>query len=452
MREDSASESNSQSAFKITEQDLNEVFFHRVDGETRSSSIRIEPIVSEGDTVLFLVHFKNGWKLLSSDKRTSPILAYGADEELDSLLLAKNPALQSWLDVQCAHIRALRETQSGEKNPFWAAFDRVPETRDEIDPPGPGWRLIHTGDTIIVYHDVPHLIETKWSQDSLWYHCFPFVGNDYPGIHCHPGCMNVAFAQIAYWAHSEYGVPVYMYTDAYCNDYMNPEQQYTFFFNDSSATDWSSIKKTASSPGSADYASYLMVKVSQMNDTHYWMEGSNQITGSNSNITTINAICEYFGLSCNYSNYNENTVLASLITHKPVYIFAYINTPFGGHGWIIDGYHRHYHCIKRYYIWDPNHTYVIPGEENIGEEDEPGGEIFSGMGFSFDFPEGYNTYTEEWPSQYEYLLMNWGFGGYGDNFAYNVNTIGWAPNGAGSPYLNTSAHIATGFAPIVPTE
>lgn len=59
---------------------------------TRADVIKIEPLVFQEDTVLFLVNYKTGWELMSSDKRTSPVIARGKEENLDEVLLEKNAA------------------------------------------------------------------------------------------------------------------------------------------------------------------------------------------------------------------------------------------------------------------------------------------------------------------------------------------------------------------------
>lgn len=435
-------------SYRVSSQELIDAL--EIEVGTRSDAILIEPILFESDTVLFLVNTKKGWMLFSSDKRTCPILARGTNEHFDKTLLDNNPAIKSWLNSQKSYLQLLRKNPFGDINSFWLHAINQRDTRED-DPPGSGWRLIHTGDTTIVYDYIPRIIETAWGQLEPWNECTPYISINYPGVRSATGCVNVAYAQILYWAHNTYGVPAYMYTDASCNDYINDQQQYTFFFNDSSTTAWNQIKldSAVTSPGSADYASYLMAKVSRYDDTEYGYDDDpvfKRSTGSllcSDNISWLRGV---FSLDAIYTTYDTSSVIANLRSSIPSIIVS------NGHAWIIDGYRHAFHSVRRYFIWDPWHTYVIPSGGDISEEDdEPGGEYYTGNGYSFDCPEGYNYYIEEWPNTQHYFTMNWGWSGLGNSIEFAAESIVWPDySGQTSGFPTSSAIIMTHFIPYNP--
>lgn len=435
--------------FAVTVSELKATLIHgQQPGQTRAETVRIDPVVTEGDTVLYLVHYKNGWKLFSTDKRTSPVLAYSTKEDLNEDLLKKNPFLQKWLDLQCRQVRQLRTKTDGEINPFWLYETNREGTRSH-EPDEPGWRLIHVGDTLIYYDQIDHIIETKWGQTEPWNECTPYLSTDI-ALKSATGCVNVAFAQVLYWAHNEYGVPTYMYTNASCSGYINYYQQYNFSFIDSSATAWSQIKLNSASSGNPDYAGYLMAKVSRLDSTYYDYDifpmTISRRTGSVCNSMTVASIVDYFGLNATYLSYNRADVITELRNGRPVIISAYEDHNEENHTWIIDGYDNSTRRTKFFYIWDPEHTYIPPSGEVEEEEEEPyDPNNYYGSGYSFAFPNGYETMTMEYTLNDEYYLMNWGWDGNGDGVHYDVYSPLWTNQSLS--YSSNTAHIVTGFAP-----
>ena len=443
--------------FRVDQASLNNVLhLQHLIGKTRSSAVRVDPILYEEDTVLFLVHYKKGWKLFSSDKRTNPVIAFSTKEDFNESLLSNNPALRDWIDNQSRFMHSLRTVSGGELNPFWKQTEQKETTRSH-EPDEPGWRLIHVGDTTFIYDNIYHLIDTKWGQLEPWNKCTPLVGPD-DTLRYATGCVNVALAQILYYLNDHYGTPEYAYSSASCNDYIHLypyDYSSSFAFADSSSTVWSQIPIRTGFNGNPDYASYLMAKVATMSDTHYWYYSisGNRETYSFTNPSLISSlletICNYFGLSSVYSSYSRTAVINSLQNGSPVFIHSYENENYeGGHAWIIDGYHNSTTLTKFFYIWDPENTYVIPnGEEEEEEEENEHGEFFLGSGYSFDFPSGYEARAVEYVNNQEYYLMNWGYDGAGDGIYFGVYDSAWS-SGDGFYYLKSMAKIATGFAPL----
>lgn len=410
---------------------------------TRADVIKIEPLVFQGDTVLFLVNYKTGWELMSSDKRTCPVIARGKEENLDEVLLEKNAALKHLLIAQCRHILELRRDSTGVINDYWKDESLISSTRNRTREAG--WRLIHVGDTSVTYTYIPHIIGTKWGQLTPWNECTPYLIQGY-AFRSATGCVNVAYAQILYWANAKYGIPEYMYTQASCSGYVYPYVPPIFSFTDSSSTAWSQIRVNQAAVGNADYASYLMAKVAQYTNTAYSIVfdsgNPSPVSLSDFDASQITWLRGVFNLNASFLNYNTTTVVSSLFNDKPVMIGAYDDEL--NHVWIIDGYEHSYHSVRLYYIWDPYNTYN-PGSGIIEEEeDEPGNGLYYGA-YSFDCPAGYESNIVEYPTTSVLFYMNWGNDGAGDSIGFSPYAVSWSLNG--NTYATSSAVILSGFTP-----
>lgn len=417
--------------------------------ETRSFASKVTPITYERDTVLYLIQNNGGgWALYSGDKRTPAILAYSNNGVFDNTILDSNPNLRYLIDGAARYIFDNQKEETGEINSFWR-YNKE-KVRELDNQPEPGWRLIFRGDSLVIYDNIPHIIETKWGQEEPWNSCFPYLTMG-SSVRSAVGCANVAWGQILYWAHSKYGVPSYMYTEAYCNDYINAPQSYSYHFEDSSSTAWNQMKLTPGTTGNADYVSNLMAKVASLDNTAYtfWYDysGLNRMAMTPYDSGTFNEISNYFGLSySSYSAYSKSLVVGNLRNGMPTIVVAHDNN--GGqhvnHCWIIDGYSNSKEFIKYYYIWDPFLTYTIPPyEEEEEEEEEPEGGPISHGRYSFVFPEGYQTLTNEWVETQEYFVMNWGWSGQGDEVYCHTVLYEWLVSSYA--YDVPSAIIVTGF-------
>lgn len=445
-------------SFKVSPDELLTYLGMDKDPITRSSSYSIEPLPFRGDTVLYLARSAKGWRLFSADKRTCPVLAYSDEEPWSDELFNKNPAFAKWYEAQCKAVHLLRNgaSQTSTIDAFW---EHLTKQKEEVrsgpgSPEGPGWRHIHTFDSLVVYDDITPIIYTKWGQWEPWNNCSPFVGST-PNMRCAVGCVNIAFGQVLYWAHSNWGIPQYMYTMAFCNDTVHNSNVYqacTISFIDSSAVGWSQMRLRSNMSGNADYSGNLMAKVSRFNNSGYGWKYNEDLsifreTASNFDSVVVDSISSYFGLTASFSGYDKSSVVNSLRDGSPVIIGSHVHPSSTiGHVWIIDGYTHTYELIRRYYIWDPENSYN-PGDGYDDEEEEDPGEGISYGPDTFVVPEGYLYQITEIPFTEEYYRMNWGYDGVGDGVYYNVNSYGWSWEG-GSPFLSSLATIAYSFSPV----
>ena len=89
-----------ESVFRVGNADLLSILAAKVGHKTRSMGVvshSIDPIVLNGDTIMFLVNFENGWRLYSVDKRMPIILAENTETTMTSQKLLSSKALSEWI-------------------------------------------------------------------------------------------------------------------------------------------------------------------------------------------------------------------------------------------------------------------------------------------------------------------------------------------------------------------
>jgi hypothetical protein len=171
----------------------------------------IQPIAYQGDTLLYIVNYQDnkGWLVISGDKRTTNVLAYGDIGDFN--LNAINPGVGIWTEDLAGQIYALkhRETIASdtllENFILWQKIDEYMRYLQSQSQPQLRAVIANTG-YWECYDIVPEsfttttegpLLTTKWGQDEPWADCVPY-NKDYTGK-CPTGCEAVAGAQMLYY-------------------------------------------------------------------------------------------------------------------------------------------------------------------------------------------------------------------------------------------------------------
>ena len=400
-----------------------------------------EPLVHAGDTLAYLFNYKEGWKLISSDRRTDPVLMSDKDGSL-TLKKTNHPGLAIWTDIvigQLINVRAneVKEFDKGTLN-MWNRMEaichpgrfmkEIPETKtyfDSIDGDYP-YFLCETSFSSTPFYtmDTDHLIQTKWGQDDPWNEKMFYGYDDNGNIKkCYLGCAPVALSQMLYFLHYNIGKPNGLYhyinTSGFKYNQTNGSQsisraQYSYNSDrwDQMAHHWYNSH--------TDYAGDFMIDVGFRMNTKY------SAYGSGASLST-NDLTEY-GITFDDCGYNKNTVFNEISSGKPLIVtaFAKHSTVFffwddysDGHAWIIDGWRK-----KRYNYETTYHWIVIGSrndEEQINWYDTSLTRYSYEQGMALSGGNEY-TYAYNQSSDYDYLLMNWGYDGSYDNAEYSANT------------------------------
>ena len=389
----------------------------------------------QGDTLLYLFNYKNGWILVSSDTRTDPIMAFNEDGHLTFDQISSS-ITGIWYENIARDLLSLREcetiptTRSYDDNP-WEGFKRLPR-RDSL-PEYPYWiRKTTSSITTTLLENHGPLTQTKWGQGFPWNYEM-FDGLDSNGVQgkCLLGCASVAVSQILYYLHYYLGKPnglfhnVSVYGFKYSPEYGNQNISKSDYVSNSSR--WNDMAKHYYN-SNTEYAGDFIMDVGFRLGTQYWVERSSASISTSS--------FNDFGVSCDMSQYDADTVHHYLAQGNPILITAFIEyNPHnifhqydGGHAWIIDGWKRRQYSVSLNYHW-----YLIYSEDDLLALSLDGTEDY------YDYETGYmECHGQEYTySSYSYstpfILMNWGYDGTDDTTEYNPHA-GSVWNGGGNSF------------------
>jgi len=415
-------------------------------GELRKEVKAITPIIHGGDTLLYLVNYKDdkGWIVISGDKRTSGILAYADNGLFETESL--NQGQMTWLDDLANQIYILREQSDLKSDTLTSDFNLwnkietyVTNTNNyqdlrsigvPINPPPLNldttqgyWLLIGVSSQELSPTQVGPLVQTKWGQSFPWNTCVPYNANT--GGNCATGCVAVAGAQMLYYLHHLWNVPATMYSTGYCNGWVmsSSSYDYSFSFGNRTATMWNDM--ATEMPFSFDYNSFTLVPISNAATDKVailmgyigWQVGMSY--GEQSSAPFENLVGLYYneGINSSCIDFNSSAIVPNLNNNLPVIIsasatqnnhtflglFHLYYTYDDGHAWIIDGYQNKNIKYTYEYQWYPN---VVTNPPSV-------------------FP-CYTKTEEEIVTTPNYFSMNWGWDGTDDYGWYSMgNSAVW---------------------------
>ncbi len=368
-------------SFKVTSvnaADLIEILYP----EREISSI---DYVTEGiDTLAYVYNFDKGWIVISGDKRAKPII--GQSEEGTLKAKGNVQGIDVWLRSSVGGICADSD-EAKENINFWNHV--IPKSkRTSAQKTTRGW-LDETKYWVLRfdYEDIesnqnnyviPHLLKTKWGQNSPWNYKCPF-GYDETGsfVQCPTGCTTVAMAQVIYYMHYFKGKPTGLYHDISCSGICIDKDHYNIEFSrDNYVQDsprWDMMAKYGSNRQSGtDYVGDLMIDIGMNVNIKY--------SGTGSSASPSSKGLSHYSLSCKKGDYSAAEVISNLADGIPVIVVAFSKKtssswPFSnpryskGHAWVIDGRVENKIIYREHYYWTLTDT-VLDTDSNIYPEEE----------------------------------------------------------------------------------
>ena len=396
------------------------------------------PYISSEDTLFYVFNFGKGWKAISADMRTNPVLAE-SDEDTFNLETALKVPSSDWISYAEALLDRLKKNADTPKETdgiiLWKSCKAIAEQtwRNKLESTGIKTKsvvdddentlhwvkvLVSNSTTYTTVENIPHLIQTKWGQGSPWNEYTPYRYSSEGLQHSVTCCVATTVSQIQYYFNHTFGSPTGLYETVsipYRGDATYQDISLSNYTDPSSR--WASMPLTASSSGNASYVAGLMVTNGKFLHVSYGLHQSSAAC-SESQFTNC-------GLQTSCDAYDIDIVTADLRSAKPVIITA---GPYG-HCWIIDGY---YHLRQNssttyayYYVDDASSvsgTYMGYDVESVYSNLEMKS-IYPGYcnGCQLTDSAVYNT---------KYLLMNWGWDGEDDNNHYSIyNQDPWLAGG-----------------------
>jgi len=397
--------------------------------------VSINPIVREGDTLLYIANLEKGWKVFSADKHLPPILAEIPEGSFGDKTL-DNPGIRAWMDSMTdltSDIRQEKELSSAtDFTDLWEGYPVTKkETRENNGIRGlsmePTWtRAVIYEQTVLDTITYGPLLSTKWGQRTPWNNSLPI----YQGSQHYPtGCAAVAISQILYYYHDFIDTPSGLFHDISISNWIynsGIDPYYTSVLSRQNYQEPSSrwaqmVKDTVeyntyypSSITGASYVSDLMVDVGNRTSMKYYADGSKsgaQLTGELSALSS-------FGLDYNYSTFNINTAYTELANSRPILINGVDSSNNAGHAWVIDGAKKSQYITYITYQWWMGY---LAGSLPNGEEMTQSQAQEAAWEIGLDKPaDGMITYGVSYTEPYYQFYMNWGWDGSSDGlYFYN---------------------------------
>lgn len=397
----------------------------------------IEVKTSDRDTLFYLINFNDGWIVISSDRRTEPILAYSQNDHMK--LVQKDDVgwniMNETISSYVLHTKQNETIKNDAVTRMWADIEYITHGKKRklvrIAPKTKGYWL--EGE----YHDEPywilepvswevepvsdvlsgHFVETKWGQEYPWNNWLPEIG----GQSCPMGCVAVAVSQALVFFHSFLGEPYGLHHDiSFSSNFHDGSDIILSDYHENSER-WQYMPRDRSCSG-IQYASDLMAEVGHCVNMRYSPYGSGA--------DLLPGMLDCFNINFQRGSYGVARVINNLNNEEPVLVggsfFLGIdpidNVPVHRqHMWIIDGQRVQTFRTRTVHRW----TLVTPGECDCVEEEI---EIVEGDDYYLTYEEGLSrnptselyTYDYGAPYSYHHILMNWGDDGQGDDVEYSI--------------------------------
>lgn len=383
--------------------------------KTRSNeSFSMTPYTYEGDTVMYVVQFDNGWEVFSADPRYEMSIMKGGTGTFN--LDEFHPNIKGYLEGIAQDIHTLRQNNIELPNdsswnwmsPNFKDNDTRASSGEKPDYNNGKWVLIKIIDKGTDITDIPHITKTKWNQTYPWNEYIPY---DPTGTyHRYVGCVGVAMGQFAYFLHHKTGKPTYLPT---AGSYNASLKKYVFLGNEDNKNFYWETMALNSYASSTKSAALLLGYIASAIDTDFsnekWTEGSP------AKITV--AVDKYLNPSTgeNYKVVDADGTTSAKIRSQlnagyPVLAGGRNNKDIG-HIFLIDSYYKITHNYEYVYGWD--------------------GKTLSGNDPNLYNPDGtiavYGIQkTTQEKSEQEYFRMNWGWGGSYDNVKSSTSVWAYA--------------------------
>lgn len=208
----------------------------------------VDPLEFDGDTLLYIFNFDNGWEIISADKRTTRVVSHCdiGNFSIDECI----PAVRVWIEGIASDIKYIKSSprildahieEVAANLRFWDLLDGRIEGDGGLVGGNPHYlghyELVDVIEYPEVYDSISHLITTRWHQETPYNNCCPLI----PGssrIHSVAGCVAIAGAQMLNYLNSHWSLSLAIPDSADCSGDAN--NWIPHFYNISSDT-WSHI-------------------------------------------------------------------------------------------------------------------------------------------------------------------------------------------------------------------
>jgi len=411
--------------------------YHKGQPATRAlGSFSLTPYVDDGDTLLYIAQYSDGWEIYSANQATKMIL-FSSDHGKFDLNDPNMPsALKDLIHANADAIRELAKNPNHRIDKSWGAAALTEEdlanskvivkgkgqTRSSSYPeiPPGEWVLLDQEDLSSETYTSPKLTVTEWDQDYPWNKYSKTVTDKSNNpIQTPAGCVPVAIAQYLYYTHGLNGVPATTISGA---TPINNGTDYSFY--GSSSTIWDQMATTYGyyTSGLNETAMFIGY-VGRELKAKYGADGT--FVYDSDAIRYLNKV---YNTTFKIVDFNYTYVKSSIDKKYPVLASARTNQEStrasqskGGHVFLVERYREKINKTKYIYglVRDPwtSDTEDDPYAENEVDEN---GNIIS------------YAYTKEVIIAHTLnneISMNWGYSAWYNNIFYSTWTTEWNAGG-----------------------
>ena len=383
----------------------------------------VTPYVEGRDTLLYFINYKEGWVVLSGDRRMNPVFAQDAQ---GSIAMNDETTCGFWLKLYAEEVLRLKNDIREQDNDYTSIWKAISPKKDNLyTRSNPKWviREVVYNENTVFDAVVPVMLQTKWGQQAPWNNNYP-LDNNYNNK-CYVGCVAIAVSQVLYYWHSYVGTPTELSHTVSCYSTINSNygdvHDIGFSRSDvtSNSTRWNDMALSASSGGNTGYVGDFMLDIGNMVNMGY--SGAGSVTTLNNYLTTLQS---RYGVTYSYGPYNESLVKTHLQNNRPV-IVSGNSTNNEDHCWVIDGrmIEYQYYSMLRY----------CELSSDWGPDDEVY-DTFAEAQAVYGFSEPYEMLPFSRTITIDRFHMNWGEDGIGDSwFACSSNWYCSSYNSSFSP-------------------
>ena len=413
-------------AFLLSRSDIDNFIKRRFSDK---AVVHVKEYVENGALLCYIVQFDDGWVVICSDKRLSPIIA--RSEKGVFLIDEQSPEFCYWSNTFeiIKHVRTKSEVLDStivrywEKilNPNQQFYEYKDSKFDEVETKSyqnTFWVLQYV-DALpslrFLRYNVEHLMNTRWGQRAPWDVYAPYaldISNLFSGYNrCPTGCTPVAMSQVLYYWNRKTGVPS-EYVARHHTGYVDllghldvtssePIPQYYW--------DHMAIDSTATS-FSCSAVSRLMI------DVGYRVEATYSPNGTGAWVSP--EVFNDYGLNCDVLPsylFSYTLIKLNVLDGLPVVMTGWNND--SGHTWVVDGYQEHLISERNLYRWRKTSTPDWSNNDIVYTEAQ-----VSNLGFGDDYPEEGKEIVKGITSvEYTAFMINWCWDGDNINTEYQLD-------------------------------
>ena len=403
---------------------------------TRVGEVDIIPYVVNGDTVMYVANYEEGWEAFSNDNRLPMILMRSESGSFNPYFLDRSNPFECYFENAGKSMQAIGIENTESPDGMWQLYSSSPTN------PNPGnsqqYMMVGTAYEVssITYTPKGGRISTKWKQ-SYPYNQFTPYYTDGSGLNSLVGCGAVATGQFMYFYQRYFNHSMTTVTNA---DYDSSKNVFTFSGDSNSVWNLFDDGSDKEMVNNADRIKPTAVFLGYVAKNVCHLFGASEGKGTQSYWTDC---LEFINSKCNLSlkciPFNYDKLIGILSSGLPSYAVSYGTqllssgaTNAVGHDYLID-------FAESEYV-DTYEVYAYVSLDATKPEINPTDPILNPYGPSLDYYRskyGNIDYNRTHTEYNKWIKMNWGWGGESDEILINSQLSNWITY-KGSTTLNFS--------------